>query len=58
METNSLFLMHLSSSWTGDTYGDQVTGADLLTTDFSNNEFSGVEDIAAAEAAGAEQVAK
>nr|AAW26234.1 SJCHGC02571 protein [Schistosoma japonicum] len=32
--------------------------ADLLTTDFFTNEFSGVEDIAVAEAAGAEQVAR
>nr|CAH8829261.1 unnamed protein product [Trichobilharzia regenti] len=57
-QPNLLRRAHPGSSWTGDTYGDQVTGADLLTTDFSNNEFSGVEDIAAAEAAGAEQVAK
>ncbi|CAH8831728.1 unnamed protein product [Trichobilharzia szidati] len=57
-QPNLLRRAHPSSSWAGDTYGDQVTGAELLTTDFSNNEFSGVEDIAAAEAAGAEQVAK
>ncbi|CAH8449472.1 unnamed protein product [Heterobilharzia americana] len=57
-QPNLLRRSHLGSTWTGDTYGDQTTGADLLTTDFSTNEFSGVEDIAAAEAAGAEQVAR
>ncbi|CAH8439354.1 unnamed protein product [Schistosoma turkestanicum] len=57
-QPNLLRRTHPGSSWQGDAYGDQMTGADLLTTDFSTNEFSGVEDIAAAEAAGAEQVAK
>lgn len=57
-QPNLLRRTHPSSSWPGDTYGDQITGADLLTTDFSTNEFSGVEDLAAAEAAGAEQVSK
>ncbi|CAH8461104.1 unnamed protein product [Schistosoma curassoni] len=57
-QPNLLRRTHPGSSWPGDTYGDQITAADLLTTDFSTNEFSGVEDLAAAEAAGAEQVSR
>lgn len=49
---------HVESMWAGDTFCDQATGAELLTTDFSANEFSTVDDVTAAEAAGAQQVAR
>ncbi|VDP15293.1 unnamed protein product [Echinostoma caproni] len=57
-QPNLLRRAHVTSTWAGDTLGDQMTGAELLTTDFSATECSAMDDIAAAEAAGAQQVAK
>ncbi|KAG5447784.1 Alpha-adducin [Clonorchis sinensis] len=57
-QPNLLRRAHAASTWAGDTLGDQMTGADLFTTDFSATEFSATDDVAAAEAAGVQQVAK
>ncbi|KAA0196694.1 Alpha-adducin, partial [Fasciolopsis buskii] len=57
-QPNLLRRAHVTSTWVGDTLGDQMTGAELLTTDFSATECSAMDDVAAAEAAGAQQVAK
>lgn len=48
----------VGANWGGDTIGDQATGAELLTTDFSATECSAMDDVAAAEAAGAQQVSR
>ncbi|KAF5405604.1 Alpha-adducin [Paragonimus heterotremus] len=57
-QPNLLRRAHIASTWAGDTLGDQMTGAELMTTDFSATEFSTVDDVAAAEMAGAQQVSK
>ncbi|KAA3681496.1 adducin [Paragonimus westermani] len=57
-QPNLLRRAHVASTWAGDTLGDQMTGAELMTTDFSATEFSTVDDVAAAEIAGAQQVSK
>lgn len=57
-QPNLLRHVPVGATWAGDTLGDQATGVELLTTDFSATECSAAEDIAAAEAAGAQQVSR